>query len=146
MSEFLSTTACNHPRLKDHDVVNKILDSYFFDPDFNVGVGFDHDTGMPFLFCYGYVWPEAWKRAGGVKPEDFDPYVEEIYEQGADGFVQLLKEIAPYLSEPLTVHAIGAVKCRFPLSATEWHIMPGRKKVEVTEFRHWQEPVAALAT
>lgn len=145
MAEFIATTACNHPRLKEHDAVEKILAGYFVDPDLFLGVGFDNESGEPYLFMYGYAWPEAWKYPSDAKREDFYPYVEDIYEQGAEGFVQLLKDIAPHLVEPLTVHAVGATKCRFPLSATEWHVVPGRKKIEVTEFRHWQAPLAAAA-
>ena len=42
-----------------------------------------------------------------------------------DGFEELLKEIAPFLAEPLTVQSIGAENCRFPLAACEWHVRPG---------------------
>jgi hypothetical protein len=136
MADFMAVTASNHPRLKDHAAVEQIVDRYFFDPDLSVGVSFDHDTGEPYLFLYGYVWAEAWKLPEGVGAETFDPYTDDLYENGAPDFIQLLQEIAQHLAEPLTVQAVGSTKCRFPLSACEWHIEPGGAQVEFTEFRH----------
>jgi hypothetical protein len=144
MSEFLPITASNDPALNDHDAVEAIIARYWLDQEFNVGVGFDRQTGRPYLYCFGYVWPEAWKVPEGVSPADFCPFEEEVYEEGADGFIQLLRELAPYLAEPLAVHAVGSVKCRFPLSATEWYIEPNGTDVETNEFRHGHlEPVDA---
>jgi hypothetical protein len=136
MADFMAVTTCSHPRLKDHAEVEQILDRYFFDPDLSVGVSFDHDTGEPYLFLYGYAWPEAWRMPEGVTAETFDPYTDELYENGAPDFIQLLQEIAQHLAEPLTVQAVGSTKCRFPLSACEWHIEPGSSKVELNEFCH----------
>lgn len=137
MAEFLATTASNGPKVKDVEAVEQIIERYYFDPDFSVGTSYDHDTGNPSLFVYGYVWPEAWKLPVGVNREEFNPYEAELYEEGADGFVDFLKEIAPHLHEPLTVQAIGATKCRFPLSGCEWHIDPDSAEVEINDFRHW---------
>jgi len=145
MADFMPITACNGPRLKDHEKVEEIIRTYYLDPELSVGVSFDHDTGEPSLFLYGFTWPEAWKVPEGTKHEDFDPYTEEQYEDGADGFIGLLKEIAPYLKEPLTVHAVGSTKCFFPLSACEWHIKPQGKKVQITEFRHSSTPELACS-
>lgn len=136
MAEFMAVTASNHPRLTDHLAVEQIVDRYFVDPDLSIGVGFDHDNGAPYLFLYGYVWPEAWKMPDGVSAETFDPYTDDLYENGAPDFVQLLQEIAQHLHEPLTVQAVGSTKCRFPLSACEWHIEAGGTEVEFSEFRH----------
>ena len=125
--------------------VETIIARYWLDQEFNVGVGFNRDTGQPYLFCFGYVWPEAWKVPEGVSPADFYPFEDEVYEDGADGFTQLLQELAPHLAEPLTVQAVGSIKCQFPLSATEWHIEPNGTDVEINEFQHSDpEPVAAL--
>jgi hypothetical protein len=134
MADFTAVCASNGPALKDFPAVEQIVGSYFLDPEFNVGVGFDEDSGEPHLFVYGYVWPEAWKLPEGVTREDFDPYGSEVYEEGAGGFEQLLQEIAPNLVEPLTVQAVANTKCRFPLSACEWTIQPGGTTVEVHEF------------
>jgi hypothetical protein len=136
MAEFMAVTASNHPKLKDHAAVEKILDTYFVDSDCHTGVGFDEQTGVPYLFIYGFTWPEAWKIPENELRDAFYPYVEECYEDGANGFIQLLREIALYLEEPLTVQAVGSERCRFPLSACEWHIQPGDGEVETNEFHH----------
>jgi hypothetical protein len=75
-----------------------------------------------------------------LAPEDFDPYNEDLYQEGADGFVQFLREIAPHLADPLTVHAVGNIRCQFPLSACEWYVQPNATDVQVNEFRQG-EPV-----
>ena len=136
MSDFMPVTACNHPVLTDHTAVEAIIARYWLDPEFSVGVGFDRQTGQPYLFCFGYVWPEAWKVPDGVSPGDFDPYEEGVYEDGAEGFLEMLQNLAPYLDDALTVQAVGSIKCQFPLSATEWHIEPNGTEVEINEFRH----------
>ena len=136
MADFQATVASNGPQVKDVDSVEEIIARYVIDPDFHVGVNYDHDTGEPYLFMYGFAWPEAWRIPGGMTADEFDPYTEENYPVGADGFSQLLKELARHLKEPLTVHAIGLTPCRFPLAAAEWHVGVGSKKVKLTEFRH----------
>jgi hypothetical protein len=80
-----------------------------------------------------------------MEAKDFDPYTDENYPDGADGFVELLKEIAPHLEGSLTVQAVGNTKCFFPLSACEWHIEPGGREVQITEFRHSTTESAAVA-
>ena len=147
MADFMAVTACSHPKLKAHKRIETILDRFYVDPDLSIGVGFDEVTGAPQLFLYGYCWPKAWRIPRGVARADFDPYDSDEYGEGADGFVQLLKEIAPCLEEPLTVQAVGSTKCWFPLSACEWHITPGSTQVEMNEFRHsFREPAAAPAS
>jgi hypothetical protein len=144
MAEFLATTASNSPKVRDAAAVERVLAGYFVDPDFHIGVNYDHDTGEPYLFLYGFVWPEAWPLPEGMSPQEFDPYTEDTFPEGAQGFTQLLKALAPHLTEPLTVHAIGAAKCSFPLSAMEWHIAAGSKRVKVTEFRHSSREMALV--
>lgn len=146
MADFIPITASNDPKLNDHEAVERIIADYFVDPEFNVGVCFDRDTGVPYLFMYGYVWPEAWKLGEGVPRDEFDPYGNDLYEDGADGFEQLLTDIAPYLAEALTVQAVGAERCRFPLAASEWHIDVGGTEVEVIcGFRHSEPAQASIA-
>lgn len=141
MADFSPVTASNGPALKNVPAVEAILARYYLDPEFHIGVAYDHADGAPYLFVYGHVWPETWKLPEGVECDDFDPYTSDLYEEGADGFVQLLKEIAPFLKEPLVVQAIGSIKCRFPLSASEWRIRPGAVQVEVNEFRFCEPEV-----
>lgn len=142
MADFMPVTASNGPRIKQHEAVDRIIAGYYFDADFNVGTAFDEEDGKPHLFIYGHAWPAAWKLPQGQSAEDFDPYAGDTREGGADGFADFLKEIAPYLVEPLTVQTVGAEKCRFPLAACEWHIQPGEKRVTTCGFRHSDpEPV-----
>ncbi len=136
MSDFIATVSCNDPKINDHDAVEQIVARYFFDPELNIGVSFDHETGEPYLFVFGYVWPESWKIPEGTEPGEFDPFIEDRYEHGAEEFIQFLKDVAPYLAEPLIVQAVGAQKCLFPLSACEWHVEAGGTEVEINEFCH----------
>jgi hypothetical protein len=142
MADFMATCASNDPKLKDHEAVEQIISRFYFDPNFNVGLNFDDKTGEPYLFIYGYRWPEAWKVPAGIAPDDFDPYTEDVYEEGNDGFIAFLRVIAPHLAEPLTVQAVGNIRCQFPLSACEWHVQPNATNVQVNEFRHGSEPIA----
>ena len=142
MAEFIAVTACNHPKLADHQAVEQLLARYYFGPEFHVGVGFDHDDGEPYLFIYGYGWPEAWHVPDGVNSDEFNPYEGDLYEEGGAGFNQLLVAVAKHLVQPLTVQAVGSVKCCFPLSACEWQIKPGGRKVQVNEFRGDVEPAS----
>jgi hypothetical protein len=136
MADFIAVAASNGPRLTNPEAVAEILKTFNLDEDLNVGIDLDQETGNSSLYLYGFAWPEAWKLTEGVTLANFDPYADGVYELGAEEFVQLLKEVAPHLAEPLTVHAIGNTKCHFPLSACEWHIEPGGKEVELNEFRH----------
>jgi hypothetical protein len=136
MAEFIAVTASNGPKVKDHEAVERVIAGFFFDPELKIGVAFDPDDGSPSLFIYGYRWPEAWEVPIGIPRDEFDPYSDDTYEEGADGFIALLQELALYLEEPLIVQAIGNEKCRYPLSACEWRVAPGGTEVVVSEFGH----------
>jgi hypothetical protein len=134
MVDFVAVTASNGPRINDPDAVERAIAGYYFDPKLKIGTAFDPDDGSPFLFLYGYIWPEAWEIPVGISRADFDPYGSDSYEDGADGFLELLREIAPYLHGPLTVQAIGHTKCHYPLAGCQWQIEPGSGDVTVTEL------------
>jgi len=136
MADFMAVTACNGPKIKDlcNEAVEETIARFFFDPELKIGTAFDPDTGAPFLFLYGQVWPEAWEVPIGIPREEFDPYTTEDYEDGADGFIELLRQIALFLEEPLTVQAIGNTRCHYPLSACEWQIEPAGTEVAVSQF------------
>ena len=136
MADFVAVCASNRPRPNDPEAVRKILAAYHVDSDLRLGVEPHAQSHAPQLFLYGYAWPEAWKLPTGVAAEDFNPFDDEYDELGAEGFAQLLRELALHLEEPLTVHAVGCIQCRFPLSACEWHIEPGATVVEINEFRY----------
>jgi hypothetical protein len=136
MAEFVPVTASSGPRIKDlcSEAVEETIARFFFDPDLKIGTAFDPHTGAPFLFLYGYAWPEAWEVPIGMPRDEFDPYTTEEYEEGDDGFIELLKALAIYLEEPLTVQAIGHTKCQYPLAACQWHIEPGSNEVVIGEL------------
>jgi hypothetical protein len=134
MAEFVATVACNGPRVADPQAVERILASYYFDADLKIGVAFDHEDGQPRLFCYGHFWPEAWPLEDGESRDDFDPIEEDCYEDGEDGFEDLLIELAQHLEEPLIVQAIGSTKCLYPLAACSWRIEPHAEEVRVAEL------------
>ena len=133
MATFMATTASNSPRLKDPESARKVLERYFWDGDIEVTITTDSSDGQPRLMLYGYDWPGAYKIPDNVSRDEFEPdYNVEPY----DGFQEFLRDIASHLVDPLTVQAVGSEKCRFPLSACEWHILPRGSKIEVNEFRH----------
>jgi hypothetical protein len=137
MADFIFATACSDCRVRDAAAVNRIIDCYVLEPDLTVAVRDDPATGAQELIIYGYAWPAAWRIPEGVAPDAFDPSENDaIYETGADGFVQLLKELGPFLEDSFTVQATGSLKCRFPLSACEWHLERGSGEVQVSGFRH----------
>src|SRR6266511_1380039 len=133
MATFLATTASNGPQLKDPEAAQKVVERYWWDGDVRALIETDHSDGQAYLALYGYDWPGAWKVPDGVDREDF---ASDYDDDPADGFAQFLLDIAPCLAEPLTVQAVGSEKCRFPLSACEWHIQPGGIEVEVRGFHH----------
>jgi hypothetical protein len=133
MANFIATTASNGAGLKDPDAVKKILERYVFDGDLTVEIETSQSSGQPYLSIYGYEWPGAFKVPDGVNRDEFEPDYDV---EPLDIFEDFLKEVAPFLTEPLTVQAVGAIKCQFPLSATEWHIGPGDSEIEVSGFRH----------
>ena len=133
MATFIATTSSNGPIMKDADAARKILERYFFDGDLEARIDTTQPDGQPYLSICGYEWPGAFKIPEGVNMDDFEPDYED---DPSDVFEDLLKELAPFLDEPLTIQAIGAEKARFPLSACEWHVQPGDTKIEVLGFRH----------
>ena len=143
MATFVATTASNDPVLGDVDAARRILDRYFFDGDFQAEIQEDGDNGGSYLSICGYDWPGAWKIPDGVAKDGYEPDYELDPDEGFDEF---LKEIAPFLAEPLTIQAIGTEKCRFPISACEWHVRPGATEIEVNGFRHSCPETMALGS
>ncbi|WP_419657529.1 uncharacterized protein Dvar_66750 [Desulfosarcina variabilis str. Montpellier] len=106
MADFHGVTASNGAKIKKGKIeeVKKILDKY----DFSCGLEYRIDNGS--ITILGYVWPTLW-----LKGDDEDL---------TDCFEEFLEELSPLLSENLVIHAIGNVKCIFPLSAMEILVTP----------------------
>ena len=133
MANFIATTASNGAGLKDPDAVTKILERYCFDGDLTVEIETSQSSGQPYLSIYGFEWPEAFKVPDGEIQDEFGP---DFNVDSGEVFEDFLKEVAPFLNEPLTIQAIGAEKCRFPIGACEWHVLPSATEIEVNGFRH----------
>jgi hypothetical protein len=133
MATFVATTASNDPALKDADAARSVLDRYLFDGEVQAEIHKDTENGQAYLEIAGYDWPGAWRIPEGVVKDEFEPDYDADPD---DGFGNFLREIAPFLAEPLTIQAVGMQNCRFPLSACEWHIRPGATDIEVNCFRH----------
>ena len=131
MATFVATTASNGARLKDPEAVAKILDRYFWDGDVTASI--ETRDGQAQLEIYGYDWPGAWRIPDGANRDDFEPDYDI---DPGDGLEDFLKEVAPYLAEPLTIQSVGSERCRFPLAARELHIRPGETTIEVNGFNH----------
>lgn len=104
MGTFFGVTASSGARIKEGkvDEVKKIMDKY----DFSRGLECQINNGI--IEIWGDEWPDLW-----LKYENEDDHDCEDY------FDVFLKELAPFLSEDLVIHAIGNENCVFPLSAIE---------------------------
>jgi hypothetical protein len=143
MSEFTVVVTSNSPKLKDRGAVDKVIARFAVDRELNFGTRVHRDSSQPYLVFWGFEWPEAWPLPAGTAAADFDPYQDEnVYAQGADGFKELLRQLAPFLENPLIIQAIGNTGSLFPLSACEWRIEPGASRVEITEFRYGRQHAA----
>jgi len=108
MANFDAVTASNEPRIMSVylGTVQGIISKYTS----SVSIVLENDV----LCIYGYDWFQMYAPFD----EDLDFLNEDISED-------FLKEIAPYLAEPLIIHCVGSEKCRFPLSAIEITVTDG---------------------
>jgi hypothetical protein len=53
-------------------------------------------------------------------------------EKGQDGFLQLLRDLAPHLETPLVILCLSAPCCTG--SAVAWSVQPGVREVEMLEI------------
>ena len=142
MATFVATTASSGARLSDAQTAQRVLDRFFWDGDVRAVIRQDEQDGLARLYVYGYDWPGVWKLPDGIRWEDFEPDYDV---DTVDAFEDFLFAMAPFLAEPLTVQAVGVENCRFPISACEWHVLPGADSIDVTGFRH-SHPEESSAT
>jgi len=137
--DFAFATACNRPLLSNPEAVLRIMSRFHFGWDTAVNVEPETDSDTKRLVITGNGWPGAWRV-----PDGADPECELDYEgEGRESFEQFLKEVSPYLAEPLTVHAIGSINSQFPLSACEWHVLPGSPGIQTRCFEYGQASMAS---
>ena len=86
--------------------MRKILDRYFWDSDVTASI--ETRDGQAQLEIYGYDWPGAWSIPDGANRDDFEPDYDI---DPGDGLEDFLKEVAPYLAEPLTIQSVGSERC-----------------------------------
>jgi hypothetical protein len=134
MSVIEGFTTSNVVKVTNRSIVAEILDGYYC-PDL------EFEQGE--VSCSDLEWslPRALKRNKYQLPVDeesdeFLEAVETILEKHGDSeFIELLGELAPYLTTPFTIQALNFEQGEFPIGAREWHVEPGSTKVEVKAFK-----------
>ena len=140
MNTFWFLTTSNKPRLRDPTQVQQIIGRYWFDFDFTVAVE-DHPDGQHCLGIQGNGWPAAWLPPPDTSSEEWYP---DFDTSGQEEFAAFLAEVAPFLTEALTVQAIGTAAGEFPFSACEWRVEPNAATVARMEFTSNAENSAPL--
>jgi len=138
MASFRGITACNSAKVNDAGKVKDLMDLYVLTSDVNWKL----ENG--FFTIYG---PDT-------------PYVEladlggDECQDDSDHFEDFLRELAPFLENPLIVQSIGNEKCTFPLMGQSLMVMPDgrlfyrdlpwdeRGFTESPYIPHVEEPVA----
>jgi hypothetical protein len=116
--------------------VKSIFDSYWYDFDFQIET---HDSaGNGCLTLSGIdSWPEAMHLEDLPDDEEYpdeddwdDALQDLLMEKGNEGFVAMLRKLAPYLETPLTVvwYSIDAYDFH---GAGRWTVWPGSPDVQV---------------
>jgi hypothetical protein len=105
---------CKPARLSNAEKALKVFDNYeVYGIEFNIC-----DDGSAKVIsvrpCSEYCWPQAlplYELPDSEEYENLDDYFNDEYEAvsegGDDGFIQLLRELTPYLEEALTILAIS---------------------------------------
>jgi hypothetical protein len=138
---FVSKTKVN-----DAGAVRRVLAGYFCTVTFEVADATEPGAGtlLGGPWQYGpaepndFDWPQAVKEELLDRPvPDADAFVALVLDRHGDqGFVDLLRALAPYLASPLTVQAARRFGEGQPIHAREWHVKPGATEVEVNTFKH----------
>jgi hypothetical protein len=128
MATFMAVTSSSSARLRDVEAVRKLLDRYSWDGDVEAKIT-EMPHGQAHLTICGYDWPSMSRIPEAAEPASFEDNDDNEFEK-------FLLEIAPHLAEPLTVQAVGSEKCRSPLCACEWHVVPGGNTLQVNAFRY----------
>jgi hypothetical protein len=131
MATFIATAASSVPRIKDSEGVKKVMERFFWDGEVTPVI--QTEQGQLRLAIHGGDWPAAWKIPEDVAKEEFEADYDK---DPTEGFEQFLKEVSPFLAEPLIVQSVGFEDCRFPVAACEWRIVPGSSELEINGFKH----------
>lgn len=121
MGHFAGVTASSGARIKEgkEAEVEKLMNKYDFSSDINCQV----DNGN--IEIWGDAWP--YLRLELEKDKEYSGY--------DDHFEEFLKELIPFLTEDLIIHAIGAEGYVFPLEAME--IKVSRRGIVIRDRFKW---------
>jgi hypothetical protein len=125
-------------KVRDVQAVKEVLDRYwyYFDPEIETQGG----VGNGYLTLSGFdSWPEALRVEDWPDDEEYpdedawdDAMRHLLAEKGNEGFVAMLRELAPYLETPLTIvwHRIEGGEFD---GAGQWTVWPGSPYVQVQQ-------------
>ena len=140
-----ATVTSTKAKVRDPERVREVLESYEWE-----GVEIklqEEDSGWTLEMAYrdedweSCDWPAA-LRSEDLPSEDQYPDEDALYdaradllgEKGGEGFLALLRELAPHLESPLQVLAVAASPFDgFYYGAGAWRVEPGGKEVETLE-------------
>jgi hypothetical protein len=133
MAKTQSTVA----KVTDLGAVEAVLDAYAYRFDVEL-LAAGMLTGGTIRIADAGRWPHAVRREllpdpEDTAPADYDALEADVFaEHGGDGFVGLLRDLAPLLKSPLTVVALlrAGERCW----AQAWTVLPGAAEVQVAEL------------
>ncbi len=126
--------ASNRAEVEDPEAVERLLSSHAVTFDAVLRGG---DYGA-FLSIRGEGEPAAvnldkhnLREAVRASDAVIDAYLESV---GEEGFVELLRDLAPHLMDPLTVQHFREDDFA-PPETRQWHVRPGATEIEVTTLK-----------
>ncbi len=144
MASMVWQLTSNKAKVSNRDAVLEIHASYTTSCDDSLSAGQADSADAEFLEFFDEDWPRVLKlETHGLSwenDEDLDKADELMSKmsrtQIIQNFAEMLAEIGPYLTTPLTVQALQYLEYSFPIFACEWHVKPGTNQVEINEFKH----------
>ena|ERR1700677_455487 len=124
-------TTSNTEKVDDLDAVQAILGEYEIDGDILLRPDEDGPGGMIRIRAKN-TWPKAVMYDECPSPDGDDGDDDEswvLFEEGDEGFLDLLGDLGPHLETPLEVQAVMIDGYEF-VAAKEWTVRPGAKEIE----------------
>ncbi len=127
MASMVWQLTSNKAKVSNRDAVLEILASYSTSCDDSLSAGQADSADAEFLEFFDEDWPRVLKlETHGLSwenEEDIDKADELMAKlsrsQANQNFAELLAEIGPYLTTPLTVQAVHYLEYNFPIFACE---------------------------
>jgi hypothetical protein len=137
------TVTSTKAKVRDPERVREVLDSYEWEGvEIKLqqeGFGWTLEMAHHDEDSDSWVWPAALRRED-VPSEDQYPDMDDLLdaelklylEKGGEGFLALLRELAPHLESPLLILVTAASQSGgLDYAASAWRVEPGAKEVEV---------------